>query len=255
MNHIEKGTQTCKNCSHDFEESFCNRCGQPVAHRITLGHVGHDVMHLFVHADKGIFSFIRRVVTGPGYLAYDYINGKRKIFNPYQYLLFTIGAIIFLMLKSGFYEDMQHMNDGNMTPLPGKAQEAMREFNAMVKQHTNLITYLSLPLLAFFSWLQFRSRGNNYAEHITLLVFTMAQINTINIVILLTTLIFHVSAGQTALLTFILTVTCITIVYKQFYKLKTITAFGKGLLVFVLFYIAEMIIMVGGFTIYFLLKG
>ncbi|MES2454243.1 MAG: hypothetical protein V4594_01825 [Bacteroidota bacterium] len=46
--------------------SHTEQGGQPVAHRITLGHVGHDLLHIFLHADKGIFSFVRRIVIEKG---------------------------------------------------------------------------------------------------------------------------------------------------------------------------------------------
>ncbi|MFP5079410.1 hypothetical protein [Pedobacter sp. JCM 36344] len=75
-------TQVCKNCNHSFLKSYRNRCGQSGAHQITLVHVGHDLMHAFLHADKGIFSFMLRIVTEPGVMANEFTHGKRKTFTP-----------------------------------------------------------------------------------------------------------------------------------------------------------------------------
>ena len=244
----------CKNCQQEYIASFCNHCGQRTAHRITLAHVSHDVMHLFLHADKGIFHFMKRIITSPGYMAREYINGKRKIFNPYQYLLLSIGVIIFLMVQSGFYEQMEHMNDGNLKGASQAMKTTMAEFNYMMKKHTNVITYVSLPLFAFFSWMLFRKRGNNFAEHLTLLVFIMSQINTLNAVFMLGGMVAKVSAIQTAAITLVLSIVCSTITYSQFYKLSVFNAAWKGILVYLLFYSAQMLIMLTGFIIYVILS-
>ena len=75
---------TCKNCNNEFNENFCNKCGQKEAHRITMSHVMHDVVHVLLHADKGIFPFMARVMVQPGIIAKEYLEGKRKFFNPFN---------------------------------------------------------------------------------------------------------------------------------------------------------------------------
>ena len=56
----------CTNCGNTFTGKFCNRCGQKEAHRITIAHVAHDLVHVFLHADKGIVPFMKRLLIHPG---------------------------------------------------------------------------------------------------------------------------------------------------------------------------------------------
>ncbi|MBL0358355.1 MAG: hypothetical protein IPP72_16450 [Chitinophagaceae bacterium] len=66
---------TCANCGNNYTGHFCNQCGQKQAHRYTVGHVLREIMHGFTHADKGIFSFAWQVLTRPGTIALDMVQG------------------------------------------------------------------------------------------------------------------------------------------------------------------------------------
>ncbi|MHA4894681.1 DUF3667 domain-containing protein [Pedobacter sp. PWIIR3] len=245
--------KTCKNCNAVAVDQFCSQCGQREAHRITPLHVSHDIMHIFLHADKGIFPFIARLILTPGILAKEYIDGKRKIFNPYQYFFLSIGVVIFLMVKSGFYENMESMNQANVKGLPQGVQNAMADLNHFLKSHTNLLTYAFLPLFAFFSWAYFRNKGNNYAEHFTLIVFSISQVNTINALFLAASILVKGTAFQSALISFVLAIGSLVMTYHQFYKVKIANALGKSLLIFLSSYIIQITItLIVFFTYYFL---
>ena len=253
MDSLDSKEQTCKNCGQGFTGQFCNHCGQKIAHRITAKHVSHDVMHVFLHADKGVFSFIQKIITSPGYLAADYINGKRKMFNPYQYFILSVGLVLFMMSKAHFYENMESINNSNASAMSKPLQNAMADFNHFIKTKGNLISYITLPISALFSWIMFLKKGNNYAEHFTLLVFSTSQVNTFTIVLMGVSIVFNLSVYQSAALTFCTGIISLTITYQQFYSLKWLAALFKGVIVFLSFYLTEMIIMGIGFFLYILL--
>lgn len=64
------------------------------------------MVHDFLHANKGIFPFMSKLLVQPGIVAKEYIEGKHKIFNPYQYLIFSVGLLIFLMTQAHFYDQL-----------------------------------------------------------------------------------------------------------------------------------------------------
>ncbi|HEX8331987.1 MAG TPA: hypothetical protein VF622_05150 [Segetibacter sp.] len=245
----------CKNCNNTFTESFCNKCGQKEANRITTSHVAHDLLHVFVHADKGVFTFMSRVVFYPGIIARDFVEGKRKIFNPFQYLIFAVGFILFLMAQSHFYEELENYNAETTSKLPSYFKTGMQDFYAFVKKQGNIITFFTIPVYALFSWLCFKKREHNYPEHFTIIVFAMCQTYTLNAFLLLALMIFNVSTLSTATLSLLLMLFSFSLTYKQFYKLSWLTATWKGIVVFMTAYVVQVsILMIGAMIYIFLFK-
>ena len=245
----------CKNCGHTFTESFCNRCGQKEVHRITNSHIAHDLVHVFVHADKGVFTFMSRVVFYPGSIARDFIAGRRKIFNPFQYLVLAVGVLVFLMSQSHFYETLDNYNSNTTSRLPAHLKTAIQDFNSFVKKQANIISFFSIPLYALFSWLFFKRREQNYAEHFTIVVFAMCQTYTLNAILLLGLMIFKLSAFSTTTISFLLYLFSFSLTYKQFYQLRWLAAIWKGLVGYVTGYVVHLLILIAGLIMYiFVLK-
>ncbi|MES2892003.1 MAG: DUF3667 domain-containing protein [Bacteroidota bacterium] len=234
----------CKNCSNDFVGNFCNNCGQKDAHRITLSHVVHDVIHVFLHADKGIFPFMGNLLIAPGKLAFDYINGKRRMFNPFQYYILSVGLILFLMSKSSFYDELDTITNGSAQKIPGIMGKAMTDFNVFLRKNGNIITFLSMPLIALSSWLFFKKRKENYAEHFTMMILSMGQVCTVNAIFLLFTIFIKVPVSYSAGLSFVLVVLSLWMTYAQYYRLGIVRSFFKGLLVNVLGYFFQVILFI-----------
>jgi hypothetical protein len=242
--------RVCKNCSNTFTENFCNKCGQKEAHRITTSHVAHDLLHVFIHADKGVFTFMSQVVFYPGIVARDFIEGKRKVFNPFQYLIFAVGFILFLMAQSHFYESLDNFNTETTSRLPGYFRTGMQDFYAFTKKQGNIITFFTIPVYALFSWIYFKKREHNYAEHFTIVVFAMCQTYTLNALLLLGLMIFDVSALGTATFSLLLMLFSFSLTYKQFYKMSWLSATWKGLVVFITAYVVHVLVLMIGMMIY-----
>lgn len=53
----------CKNCGNEFEGHFCNNCGQKATvKRLTYKSLADNLMHGFLHVDKGFFLYHKDVV-------------------------------------------------------------------------------------------------------------------------------------------------------------------------------------------------
>lgn len=150
----------CKNCGRPLptEASFCPACGQSAdTHRLSMHHILHDLVHVFVHADKGVIYLTKELALRPGLVAKEYIEGKRKqYFNPFSYLMLTIAISAFLT----HYFHLMDTNGPKQTP-----------GDEMVNKHINLIFLASVPMLASFTWLFFYRARYNFAEHLTLNAF------------------------------------------------------------------------------------
>lgn len=177
--------KACLNCGTLNDSKFCKECGQSMhTHRITMGHILHEITHYFTHADKGLIYIIREMFVRPGTVVEEYIAGKRKkYFNPYTFLLLcsTISAYIYYKIK--YFSNIQIQQSPSKTG--AEMNKLMMQTSALMEQYGKIVTLFMLPVLAAISLLFYTRREYNYAEHLTIQTFILAQTSVINIFVTL----------------------------------------------------------------------
>ncbi|MBC7651083.1 MAG: DUF3667 domain-containing protein [Deinococcales bacterium] len=122
MSHLkERNEKECLNCNAIIYGRFCHVCGQenliskePFLHLVT--HFIYDIIHF----DGKFFDTLKYLLLRPGFLAYEYMRGRRNSYlNPIKMYIFT-SAIFFLIYfsisKSEAYvydDDKQYTSDTN----------------------------------------------------------------------------------------------------------------------------------------------
>ncbi|MBC7903398.1 MAG: DUF3667 domain-containing protein [Gemmatimonadaceae bacterium] len=158
MNSVE-----CLNCFSPIlpAQRFCSDCGQKTdTHRLTMGHIGHDVLHAFTHTDKGMFHLIKALAINPGTVAREYVEGARKkYFNPFSFLILV--TAIATILASSF-----NLVTGSTRKDP---------VSVFLDKHYNLLIFLNTPIIAFFSWLLFRKSRKNFAEFLVMAAYATGE--------------------------------------------------------------------------------
>ena len=153
---------SCKNCFHSLipGKAYCSNCGQPAnTGRLHISHMVHEFFHALFHADKGFFFLIKSLAVNPGNTALRYVQGERKrFFSPFNFLL-IIGTI-FLFFG-------QHFN--NLDPLNNDP------FASFLENYSNLILIVSLPLLAFITWIFFKNSEKNFSECLVLCCYLLGE--------------------------------------------------------------------------------
>jgi hypothetical protein len=144
----------------DAGQRFCGSCGQrtDIAEKLTMRDIGHDLVHAITHADHSVFALIRGLLTRPGHVARDFVQGRRKRhFGPFAFLIITVGLASAVILISGveWFSPFHHQHSG--------------EF---LQRHINLVILLQAPLLAAFCSLLFRTRSHGFADHLVLAAYT-----------------------------------------------------------------------------------
>lgn len=167
----------CLNCGHALAPPgcYCPQCGQAPAHRLSTAHVGHEIMHVFTHADKGILAFVPLVLLRPGRLVADYLAGRRKRhFNPFQFLLIMVGVATLLAKKLGYYDIVGAGVQAMMTArrVPAAMVARVGEYFHALGTYFNVWWLAMLPLHALVTWAVYGRRPTrlNYAESVLLLV-------------------------------------------------------------------------------------
>jgi hypothetical protein len=152
---------SCLNCGASFPagQKFCGACGQrtDINPRLTLRDIGHDLVHAITHADHSVFALIRGLLTRPGRVARDFVEGRRKRhFGPFAFLIITVGLASAVILLAGveWFRPFRHGHAGEV-----------------LQRHVNLVILLQVPLLAAFCSLLFPRGGRGYADHLVLAAY------------------------------------------------------------------------------------
>ncbi len=150
--------KTCLNCGKMLKDKhkFCPGCGQSAkVTRVQMRDIQKQTLKKLIHADSEVLNLLRGMATAPGLAVREYLDGKRKkYYPPVRFLFLMTGISVFL---NEYFHLLERMPGGNGNPA---TEVATRFFN--------LILLAVVPISAVFSWLLFRSKGYNYAEHLVL---------------------------------------------------------------------------------------
>ena len=225
----------CKNCDNLITGNFCEHCGQKAdIHRITLPHVSHDFIHAFTHADKGFLLLIKMLITKPGIVAHEYLEGKRKkYFNPLSFLVITSAINAWISFRSGYF--------GAAGDQPGRGNRRMPEIWVEAFRISNengkiLTLILIVPLLAFLSWIFFKRSKYLFAETFVLNSFIVGESHVIRTLLFIPLFLLfpgyinlNIAAFEILLLIYVI------VAYRQFFRQNIFLTIIKGILTMLLF--------------------
>lgn len=253
-------THICPNCDNQFTGQFCNNCGQKLSHRITMGHIGHDLVHAFTHTDKGFFHLMIQLFKKPGKVAREYIvEEKRKRYGtPFQYIIIIGTIATFVVINSHFMENMMRAMGAGTQDAASRQAVALQKITDLQSRYYNFLILLQLPFMSISTFWLYKKYKFNYAEHLTLHTFITAQTTLISMILMLFMFImdksnvnimrsFTVFVGLASFVYHI-------IMYMQFFLEKTFKGFLKALAAYllglVIFFVVVMVLSITGGIIY-----
>lgn len=150
----------CKNCDRPLiaGSRYCAECGQKAAtHRLTLHEIGHDTLHALLHVDRSVLSLIRALALRPGYVALDYVSGRRmRYYGPFPFLIVSVALTSTAIA---------------LTDFPAVTSETPNAVGSFLQHHVNLIWFVSVPIIAA-ALRALTPRGPfNYAEYLVLAAY------------------------------------------------------------------------------------
>jgi len=155
----------CLNCDAPIvmPARFCPHCGQRTdADRLRFIDVVRDLMHSFVNVERGPLVFAWALLTRPGTVAREYVEGKRRRhYGPFATLAVIVGVTALAVNMSGF-QVLAH----DWLPA-GPAN--------LLQQHFNLLLLAQLPLLGGVCALVFRRASLTLAEHMVLVAYALSM--------------------------------------------------------------------------------
>ncbi|MEO7990558.1 MAG: DUF3667 domain-containing protein [Chryseolinea sp.] len=243
-------TLICKNCSAPLTGKFCQECGQKAdTHKITLSHLFHEFFHALTHTDKGILLLVKEMILRPGFVAKEYIDGKRKkYFNPFSFLVIASAIYALVVMKSGYFEAMGGGGNGvrSFGRMPEQFAMYMRESMEIFIHHGKIISLvLVVPLMTFLSWIFFKKPRYNFAENLVLQSLMMGQINLFMVIIFIP---LYLIFGHARLNNNIFQITFLVymiVAFKQFFDNNIFIIIIKTIIIHVMFILLYWSLLIG----------
>ncbi|HET7899392.1 MAG TPA: DUF3667 domain-containing protein, partial [Flavisolibacter sp.] len=131
----ERKEKTCLNCGAGVYGRFCHVCGQEniVTHQSFWSLAKHFVFDI-LHFDGKFFHTLGYLFSKPGFVAKQYVQGRRVSYlDPIRMYLFT-SAVFFLVF---FSVDMLHLNvkDPNQELSPKERQKMVQKLQNKLQKH------------------------------------------------------------------------------------------------------------------------
>jgi hypothetical protein len=132
--------------------------------------ISHDLIHALFHVDRSVLSLLRQLLTHPGRVARDYVEGKRKrYFGPFALLVIVVALAAAAVHLSAIQQ---------LVLVPG-APAAAVAVTVLVQEflikHANLMYFLQVPLLAAACRALGVNGRFNYAEYLVLAAYTSSM--------------------------------------------------------------------------------
>lgn len=196
MTGTEKNT--CASCGHTFTGRYCNNCGEKIIdekERSILHFLG-QMINAITFTDVRFLTSLKLLLFRPGFLAREYVTGRRNLYTV-PLSLFFIGNLIYFILqpidtfntslKTQIYHqkysqfiypiatEKAHKENVSLDQLEGKYDAKSEEISKLML--IVLVFLFSLPLS-----LLFYNRSQYYFNH---LIFSLSFISFIIYSILL----------------------------------------------------------------------
>ncbi|MFC0604344.1 DUF3667 domain-containing protein [Winogradskyella pulchriflava] len=123
---------TCQNCDQPYDDGFrfCPHCGQKTNDELTLGVLFYNTISNYFSFDARFFKSFIPLMTKPGYLAKEFIKGKRLLYlHPAQMYLFV--AVIFFFIFNIYVREGREVLDKNMQGVLDSRYERIQAMDSL----------------------------------------------------------------------------------------------------------------------------
>ncbi|SDM57939.1 Protein of unknown function [Catalinimonas alkaloidigena] len=170
----------CRNCQHPLAAPphYCPACGAKVIHeRLRVGHLLEQGLASVFNVDNRFWQTFLTLLHTPSRVALSYIAGVRKRYLaplPYFVFITALYGLFFLVAdsdKSGYFHEqfIRGFFEG------AEKSVAWPQVAARLRVFSLPIMLATIPLCALATWFLYRKTDYNYAEHLVLNTYWLAQ--------------------------------------------------------------------------------
>ena len=228
-------TQACKNCNTEYTGVFCPSCGQKlITKRFTVKEGVSNVFGVVFNFDRGLWPTIYGLLVRPGDVLREYIDGITvKYYHPFRFLFLMLTISVLLMEGLGINDYLQ----GEYAPkISGKPiPEPIEDMLAIINSYSHLLIASSMPILSFASWIFFRKKGFNYAEHLIIMSYAFGLTVFLGMLMIPIYFIDKESYVWLSSISLLITLAFFTYVYFSLFREGRVTVFFKSLGVYLVY--------------------
>ncbi len=208
--------------------------------RFDLRNVGSSILEMF-NLQYGILFTLWALVSNPGKITKHYLlEGRLKYFSPFRLLVLSTALLLILFSTSDFGKEFEEgfMLGSNAVEPSLEEQKRIQGQKAAAKvleifqDYFNILIWMYIPFISFFSWLLNRKRGLNYAENIVFNTYYTSMVNLFTLPILLG-YVFEIEEIATYV-SFILIVAYYAWYYKDIFEKSWLRASLEALMITVI---------------------
>ncbi|PCJ83243.1 MAG: hypothetical protein COA57_11690 [Flavobacteriales bacterium] len=249
----EQGQTHCTNCNTELKSAFCHECGEKVMDekdRSFKALVGQFIDAL-TSADGKLLKSIRYLITKPGFLTEQFIQGKRKSYTKPINLFLLINLLYFILvphpsfdlpLKTQLHGQphkkiAQKLLDNKLASKNLTLENYEPVYNSHSRNVSKTLMILNVPLFALFLLLFHWKRKLYYSEHF---IFSLHFYSIIMLFLIVVMVAFYALKPFTAAtdisddlivpLFTCLSTLYLTFAFKRVFKSKSYISFFKALL-------------------------
>lgn len=173
----------CLNCDTRLHGKFCHSCGQKATSAsVSVHDFAHEATHEFLHLDGKILRTLKLLVTRPGQLTVEFLEGRRtryvsplRVYLTFSLIFFTLAAVLPRGLDGAV--KMQKVQGGTglnrdteferrlESGLSKTRKDAALLSNAVLK-HLPKVMFGLMPVFALITWLFYRRHQRFYIPHL-----------------------------------------------------------------------------------------
>lgn len=171
----------CPNCETKLAGDYCYTCGQrDLGPRLTTRILVQNAFEALTEMDSKLWRTLRELTKNPGRVSLNYIQGERASYiNPIKYFLGTFTIYLAIMIWTGLLEVhvIQSVNiDDESMEAGGPIVQFALQSREVLKENTDIVNFLMLPIFAFFLRWQFWRARRNYAETLAFVFFVAGHV-------------------------------------------------------------------------------
>lgn len=141
--------------------------------RITLRSIGAEVLAQ-LNLEKGLGYTVKQLIVAPGQVIQEYLfEDRSRVTKPLTLVLLVVTVTAFISLRF-FPTDGSLEKALSKGEIPETIMPAVTLMVTFTRQFFNLVLMSSLPALALGSYLMFREKRLNYAEHLIINMYIFA---------------------------------------------------------------------------------
>ena len=165
----------CSNCGAQLHGPFCHACGQKAVEAdVRLHDLFHEAFHEFAHLDGKIFQTLKILVTKPGLLTVEFLNGRRarylspvRLYLTCSVLFFGLAALAPDVTRTVVRVTPSHAESGLDPAALKQWQDAASARMGHAIVHTfPRVMFALMPTFGVLTWALYRKARPFYAAHL-----------------------------------------------------------------------------------------